>query len=217
MARSYLIKEDASQNIRLEKEEKLIIMFNLDNRHAIFRPKDGAIAVLKDAIFNQRNPPTLMDGSKYKEKLLNARVVLFYAISKIDQVDENEVWLRESDVLLVVAQSRRYVVGVTAEKKVGIFDSSHITLLTEPRLYISCEKVLSVGATKDFAAAKHDVKSIKRGNIYEICKGSTGLFTWFDAVNKRQRVFLNAIQETTLQQDSGIPHERPICSVSIFH
>ncbi|XP_071845765.1 uncharacterized protein [Apostichopus japonicus] len=213
LARSYLIKEDASGNVRLEKEEKLIIMFKLNNRHAIFRLKDGAVAVLKDAIFNPKNPPTLMDGSKYKEKLLSARVVLFYAISKIDQVDENEVRLRESDVLLVVAQSPRYVVGVTAEKKVGIFKASSITLLTEPRLYIGFGKVLSVVAKTDFAAATHGVKSIESGTTFEIFKESTGLFTWFDA-DKRQLVFLQAIQETTLQQDSGLPHERPICSMS---
>lgn len=217
LAKPVFLLLDEKRRLQIAANEKVNIIFNFENKHCIYRQKDGTIAVVEEASYQEDKPPILFDGNKYKGQLPDTRVVLIYAVSEKDQesVDKRGVEIQERDVVLVLAQSSRFVVGITFDNEVGIFVASLLTPITEPRLCISDGMILNMCGSKHFIPGG-DIKSVEKWNFYQVAKASVGLFKWLD-IRDEHAVSLHCLFEVTLFQSSLPHHHRPIQGVSILY
>ncbi|KAJ8029838.1 SHC-transforming protein-like 1 [Holothuria leucospilota] len=206
-------------------------MFMYNNTYAVYRKSDGAVAVLTNAQF-QGNPPAMLDGSKFGNLLSEVEFVLMYAVAKTDHSIQQGLKFHHNDVILILAECRDTYVGITARKRVGIFPSKLVHIITQRRMCIFNGMVLRM--TPNSKVKSEDDYGINQHydtTVYEITKSPNGLFSWvthdgyevslhvltekaLTAENTNDDHFYEAIHEvsycgTTLQEKKRMPLPQP--------
>lgn len=182
------------QTLHFKTEDKISILFKYKNYCVVLRKYDRTVAVLKNAIFKERNPPMLFDGTKLETALSsNIRIALMYSLAKTSYNDPEGMEFEKDDVILTLAACDKKLLGMTRSYKVGFFPSDLVLPITKRRLCFFEGMMLEVTAFGNYEVADPKELPLRRGQDYEISKGKKGLFDWYSSSNLK--VPLNFVAE----------------------
>ncbi|XP_071817369.1 uncharacterized protein [Apostichopus japonicus] len=152
--------------LHIQTSDKLTIFLRCNNVFIVHRNRDGAVAVLKNARFQQSNPPVTLDGSKYSVFMEGAGMTLMYAVALESCKEGSGIKVNTNDVVLILAITKgNHFVAITPCLKVVILPTAMLRVLTYPR------RLLREGMTLK-------MKSMDGKLIQELFKATEDLFTW---------------------------------------